>query len=415
VPTVDEIDMDDVVSGRHHPGAPRPRQRAGRGAARPQDKTSNTERSLRLNLIAIVALAFVAAPAHACRCPQRGLEAYLAAADIVFLGRVLSLRTEDGPPQMRRATFHVQEAPYKGDPSSIERFVTPVSSSLCGSVLESDRLYLVFATRDTDDVSTARFDTCGGTRSFDPKGSEGVMGFADVDAREVLPRLTRLRRISQAPAAAAPPSGPRLPLPGDPNAELIGLLELPSILNLDEPGSSSPPPRLPPQAIPVYSMPDASSAEVGRILKPADVSTREFDYERKAVVVRERRAGWYRIALAGGKLGWLRAEVVGPFHPFAEMIVNRLSYLTAAWDGYVWPEPGAGYPIEHTPWRSSERQEQPAEVLSTEDIGGTLWLQVRVLSASPCEGGTPKVLLGGWIPAYTPEGRVTTWFYPRGC
>jgi len=224
-----------------------------------------------------------------------------------------------------------------------------------------------------------------------------------------------LAGVVWAAAGPAPTQAPQLPRPGDPDAELIGLLELPTVLNLDEPGASSPPPRLPHPPLPVYADASASGAPIAHIGSPRDLRTREYTYERKGAVVRERRPGWYRIVLADGRDAWLPESAAGPYHPLPELLVGHLAYLTGNWDGWVWPEPGAGLPHEHGPWRTAARREWPVEVTATQDIGGSLFVQVRVLASDPCEGDTPKVALAGWVPAYTASGKLVVWFHSRGC
>jgi hypothetical protein len=61
------------------------------------------------------------------------------------------------------------------------------------------------------------------------------------------------------------------------------------------------------------------------------------------------------------------------------------------------------------------RQEYPASVLGTQDVGGTLWLRIEILSSDPCQGGSPTTVYGGWVPAYAPDGKLTLWFHARGC
>ena len=99
----------------------------------------------------------------------------------------------------------------------------------------------------------------------------------------------------------------------------------------------------------------------------------------------------------------------------SELIVNRLGYLTQHWDGWIWPEVGAGIPIDTKLTQDRSRHEYPVNVLGTQDLGGTLWLRVEVLRGDPCEGGEPGARFDGWVPAYSPEGGLTTWFYARGC
>jgi len=362
--------------------------------------------------VGLVAVLGAPQPSRACRCAPRPLAAYFAAADVVFLGRARGFEADTASSGTRVGTFEVQGQAYRGAPTPQWRFTTPLSSAECGVPIENGGLYLVFATQATTPGESAHFDSCGGSRSFDPRG-EGVQGFIDVSADQVLPTLSQLRRAAR--RATASTTTAQLPLPGDPRAELIGLLDLPTVLNLDEPGSSSPPPRRPQPPIPVYADPVRSTTPIAHIALAHDVLTREYSYERKGAAVRERRPGWYRVTLSSRRSGWIEAAAAGTFHAVADLLVDRLAYLTENWDGYVWPEPGAGHPIEYEPWRKATRKEAAIKVVATQDIGGSLFVQVEILSQDPCTGGEPTTVLAGWVPAYTAAGKLIVWFHSRGC
>ena len=53
-------------------------------------------------------------------------------------------------------------------------------------------------------------------------------------------------------------------------------------------------------------------------------------------------------------------------------------------------------------------------IIGSEEVGGSLWLQVEILDKRPCAGATVNVVHGGWVPAYTPSGELVAWFDPRG-
>ncbi|MBI4517663.1 MAG: hypothetical protein HY699_17800 [Deltaproteobacteria bacterium] len=373
---------------------------------------ARTHTPLRFLVASLLAL-LLARPTLACRCVPQTLDHYFERADLVMVARTVSTRIVKGSPDFRTAEFAPVQEPYKGDPKSIVAFATHLSSASCGVPVEAGQMFLIFAARDEPGGTTAWFDSCNGTRPFGPDVK--VVDFVDTPAEKILLRLEGLRTANAVRDPSANPGGPRLPKPGHPHAELIGLLELVTVLNLDEPGASSPPPRLPSAVIEVMASPESGAAVVAQIRLPTDIITRELDYERKAAVVLEQRAAWYRIALPHDRSGWLSARLAGPFHPFAELIVNRLSYLTAHWDGWIWPDPGAGNPVNANVKQSEGRHEYPVNVRGTQDLAGTLWLQVEILSASPCEGGSPKTVISGWVPAYSPEGKLTAWFYSRGC
>jgi hypothetical protein len=378
----------------------------------PRKSATDVPASVRLLLTGVAAL-LLATPALACRCVPQTLEHYFERADLVMVARATSTRVVDGAPGHLAVELSPVEQPYKGDLKSIDSFATHLSSASCGVPVEAGQVFLIFAARARPGGRAAWFDTCNGTRRFGP--DVPVVDFVDTPAEKILLRLQGLRVAEAVRDPSGNPGGPRLPEPGHPNAELIGLLELPTVLNLDEPRASSPPPRLHHAPLEARAAPEAGAALVASIRSPLDVITREYDYERQAAVVLEQRRDWYRIALPEQRTGWLSARVAGALHPFAELIVNRLSYLTQHWDGWVWPDPGAGIPVTANLKRSEGRHEYPVNVLATQDVAGTLWLQIELLSADPCEGGSPKTVQGGWVPAYSPEGKLTAWFHSRGC
>ena len=56
-----------------------------------------------------------------------------------------------------------------------------------------------------------------------------------------------------------------------------------------------------------------------------------------------------------------------------------------------------------------------AEVVGSRRLAGQLWLEVEVMSNSPCEGEEPTMLARGWLPAYDENGEHVAWYYSRGC
>ena len=66
----------------------------------------------------------------------------------------------------------------------------------------------------------------------------------------------------------------------------------------------------------------------------------------------------------------------------------------------------------HAPDASDEHA---VNILEARSIGDGLWLHVETLDESPCNGGTPKVVDRGWIPAYAASGALVAGYYSRGC
>jgi hypothetical protein len=340
------------------------------------------------------------AVAAACRCAPRPLDAYVAAADAVFLGRVARVDESGTQPPFRRVRFALARAPYKGQASESMEFATPVSSATCGVPVAVGEWFLVFASRRPDDPARLWFSSCDGTRRFTTDARRPEQAFADIAAPDVLAHLAALSGGYTAPPPAAG-GPPLLPLPGDPRAELRGLLAIPGL-------SEDVTPR---RALRLYRAPDPASGVVAELDTLDRLVTRELAGEQPAAVVGALRDGWYELILRDGRLGWLAAADGGQFHALATLLTNRLNYLTAEWDGWVWPSSGAGYPAK-APRSGSET---PARVVASETVGDTLWLQVEVLDRSPCDGPGERVVYGGWVPAFTPTGRLVAWFHARGC
>ena len=169
------------------------------------------------------------------------------------------------------------------------------------------------------------------------------------------------------------------------------------------------PPPLPP--------PDTAGSLLGLVIVPAAslprFETREHAYEEEAVTVYGVQDGWYLVGLRDGGREWLDARAAERYLPLEELVVNRLNWLTEAWDGRLRDTPDLQSPSSPAP--RPEGRETPANVLEARRAGGTLWLRVEVLERSPCEGGTPPVVASGWTPAWGPDGKPTAWFYSRGC
>ncbi|HMB53929.1 MAG TPA: hypothetical protein VKU40_11470, partial [Thermoanaerobaculia bacterium] len=126
-------------------------------------------RSLVLALAAAVVTLLGAPAAEACRCAQRSLDDYFAAAEIVLVGEVtwVEARAIDGvetrvvevEPRFR------QGQPFKGGLVGVA-LATPTGSARCGVAVEAGETYLIFASRAAPGDGIAWFDSCGGSRLY---------------------------------------------------------------------------------------------------------------------------------------------------------------------------------------------------------------------------------------------------------
>jgi len=136
--------------------------------------------------------------------------------------------------------------------------------------------------------------------------------------------------------------------------------------------------------------------------------TKESGYEEPAAIVLQRRDGWFRVRLSEGT-AWLQASPRDEYFPLEQLLTDRLTYLTDAWDGHLSESPG-GAAAEPTVSGRDVRLGQFRRV------GDRLWVHVEVLSHSICESTEePTVAARGWMPAHAVSGEPAIWFFSRGC
>lgn len=342
-------------------------------------------------------LGVAASPARACRCAQQPLAGYFSAADEVVIGRlVASTDLED----RRVLDFELSAAPFKGDAAKsgdVRRYYTELSTAACGVRPAPGAIYILFAQAREADASERWVDTCSGTRVHISTALAEPAGFEDVPARFVAQQLAALAGLDVLRDVAA-----NAPAPDDPgNTQLIGLLALPALTA----GAS----------LPVFTGPSPGAAIVAEVPSLAAFATREYGYEESAAVVVTAVPGWYRLGLSSaGSYGWVRASDAGEYFDYPALPVGRLAYLNEHWSGFVWPEAGAGLPFRHAPALDDSRTEHPVNVLERTEIGGLPWFRIELLE-SICDVDEPRVVGGGWVPAYGRTGEPIAWFYSRGC
>ncbi|MGB5346776.1 MAG: hypothetical protein WBN23_11475 [Woeseia sp.] len=346
-------------------------------------------------ILLIVSLLW-AAPADACRCAQRNLSEYFAAANTVAMGKLLSADDHDDTRTLR---FELIGPSYKGTPLRAARSElitnTNISTASCGVQPEIAAFYVIFAQRD--DSGQLRIDSCSGSRVHLPSSGGAPVGFADVPPRFVAQQLNGLGGLEVLRDAAL--NGPR---PNDADNEtLIGLLDLAPLAH----GGS----------LDVYAAPDTGSDKLARISEYAQLESREHSYEQAGAVVYAALSGWYRLRLLDGRYAWAPAADAGTFFAYPGLAINRLNYLTANWSGFVWPEPGAGLPLRDLRVGGADPAEYAVEVHEMTLVGGMPFLRVTVLKGEQCDSPPPEPGISGWIPAFGGNGRPTAWFWSRGC
>jgi hypothetical protein len=362
--------------------------------------------------VALALFSLAGAEAQACRCPPRDLATYFAAADVVMFARLTDIEAGDSEGEIA-LRFDLSQAPFKGSPTGL-RYITGSSSASCGVPPLKGANYLIFARLDApgDGPLRAIVNTCDGSRVFDPQHSGGTLpDFPDVPARFVVSQLTSLQAVAAASALADAHASPRL----------LGLLDL-------EPLSHG-------GHVDLLEAPRDDAPLARRITQIDQLPTREATYEFPAAQVMAREDGWYGLLMedpagkatdirppaaspahdpalsATPRIGWMAADAAGTWWPLSKLLVNRLAYLTADWDGLLWSDaPGAGRVS-----RPPRSDETAVEVLGHTELAGSLWLNVVVLADSPCEVTKPRTVARGWIPAWATSGAPNAWFYSRGC
>jgi hypothetical protein len=147
----------------------------------------------------------------------------------------------------------------------------------------------------------------------------------------------------------------------------------------------------------------------------------ESGYEVPALAVFERRSvvatpatAWYRIAIErdGRRFGWMRSDA--PYHDLASLVATseRLTYLTPAWDGRLFDQPGAAR-SRLAASAPTGRTERGYTALRSRIVGGRLWIEIEIQDLV-CQG--PNVVADkGWIPIRDTSGALLVWYRSRGC
>lgn len=342
---------------------------------------------------AAILLAGAVAPALACRCAQQPLEIHYRNAAVVLFARVAGV-AKDGPDL--RLDLVPTALPYKGAIAEGTRFVTASNSAACGLAVEPEMQVLVFAEADEPGSTTLRLSTCNGSRRFGPEELALEEIFPGVPPRFLVAQLTALQG-----AAALADESRDAPRPRDPESRgLVGLVDIPAFAH----GG-------------VVHLRERRDAEMqGEPIESMErLEAREASYEFPAAVVFAAPAGWYRLRRRGGDFGWLRGADAGTFWRYEDLPLDRLSYLTQAWDRFVWPEPGAGIPSRIDVGARREPLEYPVQVRESRRIADSLWFRVELLDSDGCDGREQKVTHVGWVHAYGPGGAPAVWFHARGC
>jgi hypothetical protein len=124
-----------------------------------------------------------------------------------------------------------------------------------------------------------------------------------------------------------------------PGAPLIGVVEVPRVTGTyAEDGTPIPPnPAIP---VDLRREPSDGSSVAASVTAIEQLETVEYAYEERAPIVYARQGEWSQVRTTSGLDGWLSPRDAGEFHSLAELLRGRHAYLTEAWDGALFAQPG---------------------------------------------------------------------------
>lgn len=191
---------------------------------------------------------------------------------------------------------------------------------------------------------------------------------------------------------------------------VIGIVEIPSIFGVANPkgppGSRHP---FSPAPVSVYDQPGSGIVTVIKTRKA--IATAEYSYEQAGALVYDRKNNWYLIGIdniSGKSRAWLGAANAGRYHSLEGLLKQGLPYLTRSWDSRLAQAP-AGKAVRYN------GKARDIKVIEKRVVNQETWFHIELLQPGPCDSSSPKVVVRGWIPAYTADGHMNVWFYSRGC
>lgn len=207
----------------------------------------------------------------------------------------------------------------------------------------------------------------------------------------------------------------------EPTAPAIGLVELPTIFGRSD--SQGPPGQIAPVTtgdIPVHAEPSNRSTVIARLTDPRTVASAEFDFEELAALVYGKSGGWFQVALhdrSDQRFGWIAPEHAGNFYALEDLVADKFSFLTHAWNSGLYDRPaGTGVIL---PVNAALAQTPDINVLQVIGNGKDAWLLVEVLSRWRCEeleaSEEPRTVANGWVKLHAASGHVNAGYSSRRC
>ena len=127
----------------------------------------------------------------------------------------------------------------------------------------------------------------------------------------------------------------------EPPARLMGILEVPAVLNRYTADGNAIPAERP---IELRARPVLDSAIVATVTEGKQLEVEEYEYEELGAVAYARRLEWTLVKTRDGVAGWLSPRDAGPYHSLESLLKDHdeLAELTDAWDGWLRSSAGGG-------------------------------------------------------------------------
>jgi len=137
--------------------------------------------------------------------------------------------------------------------------------------------------------------------------------------------------------------------------------------------------------------------------------TKEYRYEAAAAIVLETQGDWFKLKISSGS-AWIQGTKKGKYFPLEYLFKNKMAYIESSSGIKVFRESSIYDSI------GLVSNGDFVNVIKTVNVDSKYWHHIQILDSSGCESiEPPEVLYEGWISAHTATGKLTTWFYSRGC
>jgi hypothetical protein len=127
-------------------------------------------------------------------------------------------------------------------------------------------------------------------------------------------------------------------------APLMGVVEVPRVTGTYAEDGTAVPPN-PTRPVDLRREPADSSPVAASVTSIDQLETVEYTSEERAAIVYGREGEWSRVRTSGGIDAWLSPRDAGEFHSLEELLRNSHAYLTEAWDGALFAQPGGSEPV----------------------------------------------------------------------